>query len=248
MTTFHPFSKTGARGNWNKEVGGHFQASSSTRAWGSVWPAAQMESEQTQRAVLRAASWLAAWTAPHQRAQAGEDGGAVRGRAVGASEDGDRGSCSYRSLLNSGWWWKELWCVNWFNGQQEEEAEENCCNLKDLRDGLVGKMLVRKSGRVQLILGQVTLDVSLGTTCSFLQVWYIYVVLHVFVLDFEKTWLSVSHIFNSPFPVFYQELVSVSTEGRAGYLSVLGNVKHKIVCSPDFEALLERSAWFLVEG
>lgn len=54
--------------------------------------------------------------------------------------------------------------------KQEEEAEENCCSLKDLRDGLVGRMLVRKSGRVQLILGQVTLDVSLGTTCSFLQV------------------------------------------------------------------------------
>ncbi|XP_003974530.1 DNA-directed RNA polymerase III subunit RPC4 [Takifugu rubripes] len=88
-----------------------------------------------------------------------------------------------------------------------EEEEENCCSLKDLRDGLVGKMLVRRSGRVQLILGQVTLDVSLGTTCSFLQ-----------------------------------ELVSVGTEGRTGYLSVLGNVKHKMVCSPDFEALLERSA------
>uniref|UniRef100_H3CLB3 RNA polymerase III subunit D n=1 Tax=Tetraodon nigroviridis TaxID=99883 RepID=H3CLB3_TETNG len=90
---------------------------------------------------------------------------------------------------------------------EEEEAEENCCSLKDLRDGQVGKMLVRKSGRVQLILGQVTLDASLGTTCSFLQ-----------------------------------ELVSISTEGRTGYLSVLGNVKHKIVCSPDFEALLESSA------
>ncbi|XP_030271591.1 DNA-directed RNA polymerase III subunit RPC4 [Sparus aurata] len=87
---------------------------------------------------------------------------------------------------------------------QEQEAEENNCNLKDLREGLVGKMLVRKSGRVQLILGQVTLDVSLGTTCSFLQ-----------------------------------ELVSIGTEGRAGDMSVLGNVKHKMVCSPDFEALLE---------
>lgn len=42
--------------------------------------------------------------------------------------------------------------------------------------------------------------------------------------------------------VFCQELVSISTEGRTGYLSVLGNVKHKIVCSPDFEALLESSA------
>ncbi|KAM9360901.1 DNA-directed RNA polymerase III subunit RPC4 [Symphorus nematophorus] len=90
---------------------------------------------------------------------------------------------------------------------QEEEAEENCCNLKDLREGLVGKMLVRKSGRVQLILGQVTLDVSLGTSCSFLQ-----------------------------------ELVSIGTEGRTGDLTVLGNVRHKMVCSPDFEALLESSA------
>ncbi|CAK6950222.1 DNA-directed RNA polymerase III subunit RPC4 [Scomber scombrus] len=90
---------------------------------------------------------------------------------------------------------------------QEEPAEENTCNLKDLREGLVGKMLVRKSGRVQLILGQVTLDVSLGASCSFLQ-----------------------------------ELVSIGAEGRTGDLTVLGNVKHKMVCSPDFEALLESSA------
>ncbi|XP_070759710.1 DNA-directed RNA polymerase III subunit RPC4 [Enoplosus armatus] len=90
---------------------------------------------------------------------------------------------------------------------QEEEPEDNNCNLKDLREGLVGKMLVRKSGRVQLILGQVTLDVSLGTSCAFLQ-----------------------------------ELVSIGTEGRTGDLTVLGNVEHKMVCSPDFEALLESSA------
>ncbi|KAL3063301.1 hypothetical protein OYC64_002970 [Pagothenia borchgrevinki] len=90
---------------------------------------------------------------------------------------------------------------------QEEEAEENNCNLKDLREGLVGKMLVRKSGRVQLILGHVTLDVSLGTSCSFLQ-----------------------------------ELVSIRSEGRTGDLTILGNVKHKMVCSPDFESLLESRA------
>ncbi|XP_034726794.1 DNA-directed RNA polymerase III subunit RPC4 [Etheostoma cragini] len=90
---------------------------------------------------------------------------------------------------------------------KEEEAEDNNCNLKDLREGLVGKMLVRRSGRVQLILGHVTLDVSLGTSCSFLQ-----------------------------------ELVSINSEGRTGDLTVLGNVKHKMVCSPDFEALLESSA------
>ncbi|XP_026178258.1 DNA-directed RNA polymerase III subunit RPC4 [Mastacembelus armatus] len=90
---------------------------------------------------------------------------------------------------------------------QEEEVEDNSCNVKDLREGLIGKMLVRKSGRVQLILGQVTLDVSLGTTCSFLQ-----------------------------------ELVSIGTEGKTGELTVLGKVKHKMVCSPDFEALLLQSA------
>lgn len=44
-----------------------------------------------------------------------------------------------------------------------------------------------------------------------------------------------------PHPVFLQELASVGTEGRTGYLTVLGNVKHKMVCSPDFEALLENS-------
>ncbi|XP_033828253.1 DNA-directed RNA polymerase III subunit RPC4 [Periophthalmus magnuspinnatus] len=90
---------------------------------------------------------------------------------------------------------------------QEDEIDENCCSLKDLREGLVGKMLVRKSGRVQLILGQVTFDVSLGTTCSFLQ-----------------------------------ELVSVGTEGKGGDMTVLGHIKHKMVCSPDFEALLQSSA------
>ncbi|KAI4890145.1 hypothetical protein NFI96_020032 [Prochilodus magdalenae] len=91
-------------------------------------------------------------------------------------------------------------------GQEEAEEENNCC-LKDLQEGLVGRMLVRKSGRVQLILGNVTLDVALGTSCSFLQ-----------------------------------ELVSVGTEDRRGYMSVLGHVKHKLVCSPDFQALLENRA------
>ncbi|XP_070992848.1 DNA-directed RNA polymerase III subunit RPC4-like [Oncorhynchus clarkii lewisi] len=88
---------------------------------------------------------------------------------------------------------------------QEEQQEENSCHLRDLQEGLVGRLLVRKSGRVQLILGHVTLDVALGTSCAFLQ-----------------------------------ELVSIGTgEGRTGDLSVLGHIKHKLVCSPDFEALLE---------
>ncbi|KAM6954289.1 DNA-directed RNA polymerase III subunit RPC4 [Aplochiton taeniatus] len=86
---------------------------------------------------------------------------------------------------------------------QEEAAEDNHCNLKDLREGLVGKILVRRSGRVQLILGHVTLDVALGASCAFLQ-----------------------------------ELVSIGTGDSRHDMSVLGHVKHKIVCSPDFESLL----------
>ncbi|KPP71926.1 DNA-directed RNA polymerase III subunit RPC4-like [Scleropages formosus] len=87
---------------------------------------------------------------------------------------------------------------------QEDQQEDNSCCLKDLHEGLVGRLLVRKSGRVQLILGQITLDLALGTPCSFLQ-----------------------------------ELVAVATEGRIGDLTVLGHIKHKLVCSPDFQALLE---------
>ncbi|XP_006028967.1 DNA-directed RNA polymerase III subunit RPC4 isoform X2 [Alligator sinensis] len=88
---------------------------------------------------------------------------------------------------------------------QEAKQAENICTLADLPEGQVGKLLIRRSGKVQLVLGQVTLDVTMGTPCSFLQ-----------------------------------ELVSVGIgDGRTGEMIVLGHVKHKLVCSPDFEALLE---------
>ncbi|XP_074419818.1 DNA-directed RNA polymerase III subunit RPC4 isoform X4 [Larus michahellis] len=88
---------------------------------------------------------------------------------------------------------------------QEAKQAENTCTLADLPEGQVGKLLVRKSGKVQLVLGKVTLDVTMGTPCSFLQ-----------------------------------ELVSVGIgDNRTGEMIVLGHVKHKLVCSPDFEALLE---------
>ena len=44
------------------------------------------------------------------------------------------------------------------------------CNLEDFSEGLIGKLLVRKSGRVQMMLGQTLLDVEMGTPCGFLQV------------------------------------------------------------------------------
>ncbi|XP_054853742.1 DNA-directed RNA polymerase III subunit RPC4 [Eublepharis macularius] len=88
---------------------------------------------------------------------------------------------------------------------QEAKEAENICTLGDLSEGQVGKLLIRKSGKVQLVLGKVTLDVTTGTPCSFLQ-----------------------------------ELVSVGIgDNRSGEMIVLGHVKHKLVCAPDFESLLE---------
>ncbi|XP_029140336.1 DNA-directed RNA polymerase III subunit RPC4-like [Protobothrops mucrosquamatus] len=52
---------------------------------------------------------------------------------------------------------------------QEAKEAENTCTLGNLSEGQVGKLLIRKSGKVQLVLGQVTLDVTTGTPCSFLQ-------------------------------------------------------------------------------
>ncbi|XP_005886272.1 PREDICTED: DNA-directed RNA polymerase III subunit RPC4-like [Myotis brandtii] len=93
--------------------------------------------------------------------------------------------------------------------KQEKDREarlaENACTLADLTEGQVGKLLIRKSGKVQLLLGKVALDVTMGTACSFLQ-----------------------------------ELVSLGLgDSRKGDMTVLGHVKHKLVCSPDFESLLD---------
>ncbi|KAG7492671.1 hypothetical protein MATL_G00017470 [Megalops atlanticus] len=77
--------------------------------------------------------------------------------------------------------------------------------LSDFSEGFIGKLQIRKSGKVQLALGDITMDVSEGAAFSFLQ-----------------------------------QLVSVRlSEGLTGDMSVLGNVKHKLVCSPNFEALLQ---------
>ncbi|XP_059386473.1 DNA-directed RNA polymerase III subunit RPC4-like [Carassius carassius] len=76
--------------------------------------------------------------------------------------------------------------------------------LSDFSEGLIGKLQIRKSGKVQLVMGNVTLDVSEGAAFSFLQ-----------------------------------QLVCVRlSEGLTGDMTVLGNITHKLVCSPDFETLL----------
>ncbi|TSK14549.1 DNA-directed RNA polymerase III subunit RPC4 [Bagarius yarrelli] len=80
--------------------------------------------------------------------------------------------------------------------------------LSDFTEGYIGKVQIRRSGKVQLVLGDIALDVSEGAAFSFLQ-----------------------------------QLVCVRLkEGlTSGDMMVLGDVRHKLVCSPDFEALLKGS-------
>lgn len=54
------------------------------------------------------------------------------------------------------------------------QAEEQCQDvgsaaLRTVPEGLVGRLVVHKSGRVRLILGDTALNVSMGTSCGFLQ-------------------------------------------------------------------------------
>ncbi|XP_015202548.2 DNA-directed RNA polymerase III subunit RPC4 [Lepisosteus oculatus] len=83
--------------------------------------------------------------------------------------------------------------------------KESTSTLSDFSEGHIGKLRIRKSGKVQLVLGEVITDISEGAAFSFLQ-----------------------------------QLVSVRlSEGLTGDMTVLGNVRHKLVCSPDFEELLK---------
>ncbi|TNN47037.1 DNA-directed RNA polymerase III subunit RPC4 [Liparis tanakae] len=88
------------------------------------------------------------------------------------------------------------------------EAHEGCPVLSQLPEGFLGKLQIRKSGKVELKLGHIVMDVSEGAAFSFLQ-----------------------------------QLVSVRlSDGRTGDMMVVGNVQHKLVLSPDFQALLRQAA------
>lgn len=53
---------------------------------------------------------------------------------------------------------------------QEPVGKESPPVLADFSEGLIGKLQIRKSGKVQLVLGDNKLDVSEGAAFSFLQV------------------------------------------------------------------------------
>lgn len=54
--------------------------------------------------------------------------------------------------------------------QKETSKKIGASHLSGFSEGHMGKLVVRKSGRTSLMLGNVVLDVSMGTKCGFLQV------------------------------------------------------------------------------
>nr|XP_046232935.1 DNA-directed RNA polymerase III subunit RPC4 [Scatophagus argus]XP_046232936.1 DNA-directed RNA polymerase III subunit RPC4 [Scatophagus argus] len=89
---------------------------------------------------------------------------------------------------------------------QEAVVNEGCPVLSQFPEGFLGKLQIRKSGKVELKLGDIVMDVSEGAAFSFLQ-----------------------------------QLVSVHlSDGRTGDMMVLGNIHHKLVLSPEFQALLKQ--------
>ncbi|XP_029383722.1 DNA-directed RNA polymerase III subunit RPC4 isoform X2 [Echeneis naucrates] len=98
--------------------------------------------------------------------------------------------------------------------QAQAVVKEGSPLLSQLPEGLLGKLQIRKSGKVELKLGDIVMDVSEGAAFSFLQ-----------------------------------QLVSVHlANGRTGDMIVLGNVQHKLVLSPDFQALLRQVSTQQQEG
>ncbi|XP_074518638.1 DNA-directed RNA polymerase III subunit RPC4 isoform X1 [Halichoeres trimaculatus] len=96
----------------------------------------------------------------------------------------------------------------------EAAGKEGCPVLSQFPEGFLGKLQIRRSGKVELKLGDVVMDVSEGAAFSFLQ-----------------------------------QLVSVRlSDGRTGDMMVLGNVNHKLVLSPDFQALLRQASLSKQQG
>lgn len=54
--------------------------------------------------------------------------------------------------------------------QKETSKKIGASRLSGFSEGHMGKLVVHKSGRTSLMLGNVVLDVSMGTKCGFLQV------------------------------------------------------------------------------
>lgn len=61
-------------------------------------------------------------------------------------------------------------------------VKEACPVLSQFPEGLLGKLQIRKSGKVQLKLGDIVMDVSEGAAFSFLQVLWVCVYVSYYIV------------------------------------------------------------------
>ncbi|KAL8623357.1 hypothetical protein ACOMHN_058606 [Nucella lapillus] len=90
--------------------------------------------------------------------------------------------------------------------KQEEEEEDRSSKsaLRNFSEGYMGKMRIRRSGKVELVLGDHVMDVSSGVPTTALH-----------------------------------ELVTIHTETEEPSMTVLGNIMHKMVITPNFTSILQ---------
>ena len=100
-----------------------------------------------------------------------------------------------------------------------EENEQPKCTLKVLPEGYLGKIQIRKSGKTQLLIGDTSLDIDLGTQVGFLQ---------------DLVSINIPNA-----EVDSQEQTNLHE--KTGDMTVLGHVRHRIVVSPDWERLFNVS-------
>ena len=93
-------------------------------------------------------------------------------------------------------------------GMTPEASDTSLCNLDSLEEGFGGKLLIRESGRCQLLLGDHLLSVDLGTKVGFLQ-------------D------AVS--------------IEIGDDDEEGDMSLLGHVSHRLIVTPDWSDMMDKS-------
>merc|ERR1719412_1761983 len=100
-----------------------------------------------------------------------------------------------------------------------EVAQKTRCTLNALPEGYLGKIQIRKSGKTQLLIGETALDIDLGAQVGFLQD-----LVSINVPNEESDLQEQTH-----------------AHEKIGDMTVLGHVRHRIVVSPDWERLFDRS-------
>ena len=96
--------------------------------------------------------------------------------------------------------------------QLTDNKQVKQCHLDSLPEGLVGKLVIRKSGACQLSLGGQLMNVDLGTKVGFLQ-----------------------DVMSIQLPQQTEET------DEKGSMTVLGHVTQRLVVTPDWEHLMDTS-------